>query len=411
MEISGNKYQGEHFRFLVGVIIFIFGISVANVLRGWYELFFYALLFVVFVVFKVKVPVVYATTMLAGLLVLLNPFGRDVQLSSVIYFIGPAVEGMLIASGLYYLCKVNTFEKLNCIVIIFVVFQLLSVVIMFFFPDFRNSLLLFLFIDDMHLGSGFSNAFSFRGYGISRHFLFGFPLAVALLFSYILYSERVSLTTKVIVFFMAILICAVNARTGLLIILIALGFYMISSVNGVKILMSCIMAISLSIPLLNGVIDGDVEKYVEWLTDSLTLFTDIQDNGTVNDLATMVKLPDGIYSLFFGDGEVLNPGNINYSDIGYIRGIFDGGVLFVTVVLALYYVACRDISRANVGIRSPLDGSIFLFVIYLCFIIAMIKGDAYSISDYSRSIFVLAFISRFITRMSRSWREYVSVTI
>ncbi|TVL33366.1 hypothetical protein [Shewanella xiamenensis] len=401
MEIDASTKKIKNLYVFLGSLFFLFGISIANVIRGKFELFFYISLLLVFILNRPKLPIGHTLFLFSSILLLINPIFRDVDAQSIIYYLGPIIQGILIASGLFYIFKLRDVESINLILIYYICFQAFAALFLFFNLDLRNEFLLYLYKNDALMGEAFINAFLFRGYGFSRHFLYGFPLALSLFISFLMFSNNVKTISKFVCFFICLLLCALNARTGILLLLVTFVFYTISNRNGFKIIMFSFLTISLiSLFLFFSNFDSSgLAKYLKWISEFFTIFTDVENNETVKDLKSMLQFPNDIYGILFGTGVTLSAGSSNYSDIGMIRAIFKGGGVFLVLVFILYFSAFKYISRLvfisgmNLQLEDKKNRSVLFLSFCSCFVLAMIKGEAYSISDYSRAIFTLSYLS------------------
>lgn len=412
MEIDASTKKIKRLYVFSGALFFLFGISIANVIRGKVELFFYLSLFFIFLLNRPKLPIGHTLFLFTSIVLLINPIFRDVDTQSIVYYLGPVLQGILIASGLFYVFKLRDVESLNLILIYYIFFQAFAALFLFFNLDLRNEFLLYLYKDDASMGGAFLNAFLFRGYGFSRHFLYGFPLALSFFIGFLMFSNSVKAISKFICFFICLLLCALNARTGILLLLVTFVLYTISNKNGFKIfIFSSVTILLISVVLLFSNFDNpELAKYLKWISDFFTIFTDVENNETVKDLKSMLQFPNDIYGILFGAGVTLSAGSSDYSDIGIIRAIFKGGVLFLVLIFILYFSAFKYISRLIFmsGINSRLEDkknrSALFLSFCLCFALAMIKGEAYSISDYSRAIFTLSYLSFLILNDSHKVR-------
>lgn len=82
-----------------------------------------------------------------------------------------------------------------------------------------------------------------------------------------------------------------------------------------------------------------------WLSD-LFLRDDITENNSVNDyLTTMLFIPDGL-TLYFGDAKYSD--YYGGSDVGYIRHILFGGLVYVFLVLIALFSAVKEVSKKTI---------------------------------------------------------------
>ncbi|KGA42897.1 hypothetical protein KU75_03300 [Pectobacterium odoriferum] len=390
-------------RYIGGGLFILLGISLSNALRGWLELGFYALLLALVFVYNFKVKISLTTLLLlfSSVAIILNPFYRDVNVNILIYFLGPIIQGYLIAFCVYYTLNIRTSEGLISSLNYFVIIQFLTVIIMLMLPNLRLGIIDYIYGNQGYDAGGFTAALTFRGYGLTRHHLYAFPLSIAVIVGLNLllrndtYSSiRDFLLKKIWLILLSSIICLLNARLGLMLIAVAILIYFFSQKkNALFISITTVFLFFLMSTVdvtINSVFLND---YQNWLKESLSIFsfTEYKNNGTLNDLFSMVYFPERFYSLMLGEGIVLNPNSSGvYSDIGIIRAIFSGGILFLAVIFFTYNAAFKNISIIDCGFNRSVNKPLLVFM-FFCFIVAMIKGEAYSISDYSRLVFFLSF--------------------
>ncbi|ACT12354.1 MULTISPECIES: hypothetical protein [Pectobacterium] len=390
-------------RYIFGGLFILLGISLSNVLRGGLELAFYVLLLALIFIYNFKVNISLTALLLffSSISIVLNPFYREVNLNILVYFLGPIIQGYLIAFCFYYALNIKTSEGLVSSLNYFVLMQFLVVLFMVAFPNLRLGIIDYIYGNQGYDSTGFTAALTFRGYGLTRHHLYAFPLSIAvvlglnlLLKNYNRNALRDFFLKKLWLILVSSVICLLNARLGLMLIAVAVIIYFSSEKRNTFFI--SIITISLSFLLVNmdvTITSVFFNDYQSWLKESFNVFSfsEYKNNGTLNDLSSMIYFPEGLYSLMFGEGIVLNPNSSDvYSDIGIVRAIFSGGIFFFITILITYYSAFKNISTIDYQFRGAVNTPLFVFM-FFGFIVAMIKGEAYSISDYSRMVFFLSF--------------------
>ncbi len=97
-----------------------------------------------------------------------------------------------------------------------------------------------------------------------------------------------------------------------------------------------------------------------------------------------------------GTGRACSTDESCYSDIGFIRALQDGGLILLALVVYLYTRLNRRIVgffRATVGLGGVARrraATLLGLVLHLTFFAAMVKGEAFGTSDYSRLVAALA---------------------
>jgi hypothetical protein len=406
--LSGNAY-----RYVVASVVLFLGLSVANAFGSWMQVVFYGCCLAVVVGSRHRVPV--ADLVLAfgcGMLALLASFRAEPSVAPFVKFTRPFVEGYLLAFVLYRTCRIRTFRSLMIVLGGYVLIEFISVCVMVVIPDIRSELLDLWYSDDTYQQETFLYALIFRGYGVSRHHLYGLPLAMGTVSAMLLVAGSLRSPGRWRTYFMAAAFCGLpvvllNARIGLIPVVLCyvLGTSVFFNRYYFKHLAVLVFVLLPALFLLAQSYLGDTLDIVfEWQLEGMKQFLDpsaAADSTTVSDLSGMVILPASWSSWLIGDGRVCLPGEACYTDIGWLRLLQEGGLVLLSAVVALYLrailSACRWLSFAGFTNcnRSIVSTRHLLFcVLVATFVAATIKGDSFGANEYSRLIMLLGVLSR-----------------
>lgn len=412
---------GQPREVLAALSLFI-GLSSANAMGGSLQMVFWfgCLLFMLLRQHRVPHGLMVGVV-LCGIVAMLSSLRFDVSITPVLRFVRPFVEGYFLAILLYYGFRIRTFSSLLAALSGYVLAELISALAMFSLPELRTALLGQFYGDDADHTQAFSVALMFRGFGVSRHHLFGFPLALGVISVLLLVGARQEnrlLRRGMLTSAAAgcILLILFNARIGLLplITLYALG---VSFFFRFYYLRQILLIIGLGIPIFHVLVPfflGDVGVVVlNWLWEGVIQFIDpsgAADATTVSTLGAMVHLPAEPMTWLIGEGRICQPGENCYTDIGWIRLLQEGGLLLAVPVSLLYLgvmikihsgLCCMGMNRQLH--RGHSSGDLLLWVLLVTFVLATIKGDAYATNDYSRLIMMLAvLVHQLSTRRRRA---------
>jgi len=283
--------------------------------------------------------------------------------------------------------------KIIRIFLILSILQSFIVVIMIFFPEFRehvfHNLLSFkdekIFRPDLWIK---------RSYGISSQYLFAMPIyqGIGIILAYI-FSLKYSFKY---LFYIPFLIISIlfNARIGIvampLIIIIhsSFAFFYLRTkdiLKVFKVISIIILVILLLVFIIGKFFDITYFQYtLIWLLETVNEGGNIQN---INVLRNHVFLPQKTSEILFGQGRYLtmNSAEIYNSDIGYINYIFFGGLIFS---ILLYLVIAEISLIAFVKCKSIYEKSIILGLLFLVFI-ANFKGIAFTSNSFIVTFFLI----------------------
>lgn len=393
-----------------------FGLSAANALGWAVQLLFFGICLSIIALHKHRLPLTLITaTLLCGVIATITSISKEQSIDPLLRFSRPLIEGYLLAILLYHGCRTRTIQSLLTALLGYVLLELTSTLLMASFPELRSTLLESWYTDVTTQGQAFQGALQFRGFGITRHHLFGYPLALGIIS--VLLLNGANQEPRPLRNFMLICgaICCtsmalINARTGLLPIITyyTLGVSIFFRISYLRQLLVAIGIGSLFILLAHIHPGENTEALINWLEVGLMQFISPSVGATtIGDLKSMTIFPATSQAWLIGDGRICQPAESCYSDIGFIRLLQEGGLALTTGVMSLYILTIfkiyRGISRLNNNKKTPQSRAsrrILLSVLIATFILASIKGEAYAANDYSRLMMMLAILMHQLPRPS-----------
>jgi hypothetical protein len=397
---------------LAALSLFV-GLSAANAMGGLLQLAFFGLCLGVLLLRRHRVPLaLMGGVVLCGMIATLTSLRGEPGIAPLLRFVRPFVEGYLLAILLYHGCRIRTLKSLLAALAGYVLIELFCALAMAALPELRSVLLEQWYGDDSYDGQAFQAALLFRGFGVSRHHLFGLPLALGIVGVLLLAAAAGC----------ALLILP-NARVGLVPLLIcyALGvslFFRFCYLR--QILMLACLGVPLLLLLVRLYLGDAGEALIDWMLEGVMQFIDpsqAADVTTVSDLGSMVILPAEPLAWLIGDGRICQPGEGCYSDIGWIRLLQEGGLLLAVPVALLYLGVILQIHAGlrRLGMNRPVrrvrsSRDLLLWVLLLTFVLATIKGEAYAPNDYSRLLMMLAVLVHQRPRRRRRARPLSSIS-
>lgn len=414
-----DRPRGE--RILAGVIVTSVGLSVANAAgRIGYGLFL-----AVCVALSVRGPRglllrplvrPLALALFAGALGVLASLQATPSLAPLTAFARPVLEGYLVATTLYCACRIRSLSALVRILAGYLALELAAAALMVAMPSLRLQLLDTWYSDESYQIATVQAALLFRGFGISRHHLYGLPLALGTAAALVLVhaepdARERSRRWAPAIAILVIPVVAVNARIGLVPVLLtyALGVTVFFRARFLRQLLVVLPATIVAVFVAARAFLGDaLDVVLTWLLEGVLQFTNpdaAADSTTVTDLRAMVVLPRTFLAWTVGEGRICEPGEYCYSDIGWIRLLQQGGLALTTVVAIVYWTAVRR-TFSDDAFREEQDSPstdresrrLLSWILIGTFLAASVKGDAFGVNDYSRLVMLLFFLARLTSR-------------
>lgn len=136
----------------------------------------------------------------------------------------------------------------------------------------------------------------------------------------------------------------VNARTGVLVFLVSIPFFIFSLHKHWKAIIGIIILIIICVFTISIINTDEISRTFEW---GLSLFEDIgnllsgQKTGNFSYLfGDMLFVPDRNINFLFGTGEIAHNNAGNGSDISFVNQLFIGGFFYMlTITLFCFYVS------------------------------------------------------------------------
>jgi hypothetical protein len=245
----------------------------------------------------------------------------------------------------------------------------------------------------------------YRGYGISNDYYFSSPLFQGLVFvvNSILYIKTSK--KKYLLFYPFILISmALNARISLIIIPIFFVVVFMSSFyydnlqwlrkfSGLFLIFIALV----SIIILYFVSYPEKAQSILWISDGVlggvgALSGDIRASRTLSIIISEhLHFPQRQFNLWFGEGLVVfaNPKSYIRSDLGYIRYIYYGGIVFSL----LFYFSIINFSISSIiKTKDPLIKILLLTLLVTSFSVHF-KGDIFNSSAFLKGFLLLLILT------------------
>ena len=200
-------------------------------------------------------------------------------------------------------------------------------------------------------------SFQFRSFSISADDLFTYSIVQGIASFFVFYFIKENRIKWFAVMLLLYFSALINARTGLVVGLIGAGIYFLFQMKSIKKFISnfgvlVLVAILIVIFFQNfesffGVQQASGTK--EWLVDGMNQVTDIFSDDKQSDYSIlktltedMVYYPDDFWTWIFGSGKDLFYSEINSSDVGYVRQLNFGGLIYIFL---LFWLVARMLNR------------------------------------------------------------------
>jgi hypothetical protein len=405
-----STVPANHPRLLAGALVAFVGLSAANVMpplaqAALYSVALMALLRPPHPLPRFEIAVLTA----AAVYIVVARLGAGLEIDGSLRIVRPCFEGFVLAHVLYKWCRIRDFRSAVLVLGGVVAIQFIAALLMAASPASRIAFLESVYADESYQNSQFAGALLFRGYGVSRHHLYGMPLALGLSAALLLGiaslerpgRARLLLAVGAVA---ALAVVTVNARIGFVPVLVCYVAGATVAFNSFYPRHALAMMLILLVPLvlLGSVwLGDDFENLATWLSAGIEQFSGV-DNGdatTLSDLRSMLVFSSNTVELILGSGRACGTDEACYSDIGFVRALQEGGIVVLVLVLCLYGRMNQHIVRffrATFGLRGASRRSaarLLAIVLHATFIAAVVKGEAFGPSDYSRLVVALAGLS------------------
>lgn len=413
----GHAERREHP--LIAALSLFIGLSAANAMGGVLQFAFFGFCLGSLLRGKHRTPFgLMGGVVLCGVIATVTSLRGEPSITPLLSLWRPFVEGYLLAIFLYKFCQIRTLKALLTALAGYVAIELICATTMVVMPDLRMALINLWYPEDSYGDRAFRVALLFRGFGVSRHHLFGMPLALGIIGSLLIVGaslERSSFRRAILssLAFASVLLILSNARIGLVPIFACytLG---ISLYFRPYYFRHLVVLFAVLLPLLIALVQmylGDVgEALIGWMEEGAMQFiapSQAADTTTIKDLASMIMLPIDPLAWLIGNGRLCESGEVCYSDIGWIRLLQIGGLLLAIPVTVLYLVLIVKIYKGlnSLGMNAPYHSArssrkLLLWVLVITFVLATAKGESFATNDYSRLMMTLAVFMHQLPRWS-----------
>jgi len=251
------------------------------------------------------------------------------------------IEDLLLAYIIIILHVRNDVEIYNTFFVCMAI-AVLSAVFALFFPSVK------IFIEN-YLSApqvfGDGTYLDHRGFGIGNEKTFSYSIIIALLYGYLLFFSKSFAVTNLLYLLFPIvsLSILINARTGMLVLIIGLVLHLIinSKVKLSKLIFFTVLFFLLFIEIKNKhFLNYQTEKFVYgffYEMSDVLLDTNYADVSTVDALVYNYRvLPTSISEWLIGKGVNMSEhGIINHVDSGYVTQIVYGGIIYLFIIFMI----------------------------------------------------------------------------
>lgn len=303
------------------------------------------------------------------------------------------------------------FEK---ILLNILLFQILISIIMFFNNDLKLLIIHIMTNYDPNNPGMLDHLYQNRGYGLGYSYLSWFPFSIAIIFIYLIYADFIKNNFEIsIILLSVLLIIFINARIGVVPLLVGLPVYAIvyreKSFSIMTILLALAFAFYLALISISfdNVFIEKIEFFQKWvLEDGFASFFSDDGSKLLKDLSNLEILEKfNFIDYIFGKGIILNPEYEEYNDIGYLQILFNGGIILSFSLYLFFYLIIYNLYNGVKQIKF--DRSLLYFlpaVFYLALLIGNLKLRIFEINEATRFLFLL--VSYWICRNNYEIKNY-----
>jgi hypothetical protein len=289
------------------------------------------------------------------------------------------------------------FEKLLKLLIWLSALQIIFIILMFDF-DFKY----YMFESIMKISENnvilIPQIFSTRIFGLAKNYLFAFPFAQGLFIVLIFVIVKITSNRLYLLLIIPILISIIlNARIGL----VPIAVYFLLSIFFIKINMgrllvrafTYIMVVFVGLFIFNQLQENETFKRASDRTytaveDTRNLFNN-SEAGIFNALINHhIHLPDTVNGWIFGSG-LKEKSEFERSDIGYIRYLNYGGLIYSLLIYGLFIIVFYRIFALARYYNQKQEIRLISVVFLVSFFLSQVKGDIFVINESIRLLFLL----------------------
>lgn len=307
------------------------------------------------------------------------------------------IEGFLPALiiGNILIKKNYSLLSLFKVLIIFTIFQFVIALFMF-----NIHIKVFLFNDFMKypLDSQIfiPQHFLTRGFGFSENYLFSFPFVQGFIavVGLIIYKDLKGIQKFNVLLgvVFSIILVMLNARIGmvpiLVFLIVSIFFYFY---RYLEIYISIIILLFIITINYNFNKENNFNLHIDKILISYNATKELIINGkktdTYSDLFSdsFWELPENEMDFIFGSGNVLTPDQKIYSDVGYIRNIHYGGILYCIIFYTFFIIIFYKMYKNSNTVKLKFLSIIF----FISFFIGEIKGNMFALNETTKLLFLI----------------------
>lgn len=239
----------------------------------------------------------------------------------------------------------------------------------------------------------------FRSYGLAQGLNFEYGIIQGLIFGIGLFYLK---ENKWYIFFIPLVIMSIliNARTGILVIVLAAFFYFIKnfSYQIFSFIVISFLCLVYLYQYLENFIPYDTYIWIDGFfseVNDIILGTNKAENDTLGTLLNSLVFPTTVQSWIIGSGHTLFGNQIGpSSDVGYINQLAYGGLIYLFLLLKLSYNMLKK--------GYPyMDKILFLFII-VALLLANFKGGIFGTNGGAFKVVVLFSFVLFQTHQNKN---------
>lgn len=235
-----------------------------------------------------------------------------------------------------------------------------------------------------------TDTWTFRGFTIAENSSYSYGIVQGVILGFCLFKlgKNYLFLIPIITLFISILF---NSRTGISVVIIAMILVIIYRQIKIKnivflllILLGLFTIIDPSLFIANNT--TTIEWGLDFFTQTLDFLSGKSSENTYGALfGDMFFLPENSIEFIFGTGENIFYDKYKSSDMGYIIQIFEGGMIYLLLMIFFLFVMYKKIIKTDKSTIYPL----FFIVVIL---IANLKGNALFVSTGFFRLFTLYYV-------------------
>lgn len=295
------------------------------------------------------------------------------------------ISGFLIFLQAKFGIKKNIYQVFYIVAIIAAIIS----VVLFLIPSLNSFAKANFYLADANAGF-----LKFRCYGIASGLSFDYSIIIGLALCLCLIKDKKILEYFfILVFFFTSLI---NARTGIIMPLILLGYLIFVRFKLSYILLGALVVSGMSYFTQTSIYNDNIETFM-WIENGLLEISDVvlntneADESTLNTLTEYHMIfPSNVMGWIFGTGENLYNAILHRSDIGYIIQLNYGGLIYMLLIFLSLIYPILDLYR-----KIETKNIILLCFVLLTFVVCNFKGNLYNSNGVLRIYYFLYIYNKY----------------